>query len=276
MAKNLFSIIDEIKRYNMNVTLITNGYLISKRIKDIVNSGVSVMISIDSISPEKHDKMRRVPGIWGKAVEGAKELRKQGVATSIGATVTRYNFKEMKDYIEMARTLGVGFRFQPVHNCSSNYFTGSNNKPEILFSQNEFEELKNAFNFVDDVPLSWIDEIYYKLSPLFLTHPEKVTVIKCPTACRTIYFIEPNGNVCPCDGLRNLVLGNIKEKQFSDIINSEYAKEIRKSLYSDKRKCICWYRCTAPDMILYQFPHIFPSLIKKKWEDKISELEGRT
>lgn len=65
--------------------------------------------------------------------------------------------------------------------------------------------------------------------------------------------------------------------KFTEIINSEYAKEIRKSLYSDKRKCVCCYRGTALGIILYQFPAIYiPSLIKKKWKDKISDLEGRS
>lgn len=153
------------------------------------------MISIDSIFSEKHDEMRKVIGIWGKAIEGAEELIKQGVATSIETTITRDNFKEMKNYIEMARKIGAGFRFQTVHNCRSNYFTVLNNKPGILFSEDEFEELENAFCFVDGVLLSWIDEIYYKLCPLFLTHPEKSIEIKCPVACRTIYFIEPNWSV---------------------------------------------------------------------------------
>ncbi len=269
----IMDLISKCNELDIRVAINTNGIILSDFIKNLGNREISgIMVSIDSSIPEEHDKTRRNPGAWEKAIAGAISSQKKGINTSIGAVLTKANYNDIDNYIKLAKKINVGFRFQPIINCKDAHF---NVDSSLLFSKEEFLELKKNLNLLfKENKKSWTDPIFYKLTPLFLTNPSSFLNIKCPVAARTLFVIDPKGDVYPCFANRKHLLGNITNKSFTEIIKSKETTETRDFLYSDKRDCVCWLRCMHNETIEYQFPFIFnKKKIKKMWVKKIHDME---
>jgi MoaA/NifB/PqqE/SkfB family radical SAM enzyme len=57
-------------------------------------------------------------------------------------------------------------------------------------------------------------------------------------ALNDFFFIDPYGNVSPCNGSKEeWIIGNIKEKSFEEIMNSEDAKKLRQNILNCDRNC---------------------------------------
>lgn len=93
----------------LRVALGTNGTLIDDAVAEkILKSGIRrVAISIDSSTPEIHDKIRGVPGAWEKAVSGVKSCIKHGIGVQFNTTVTVENCHDIPEIIKMADNLGI-------------------------------------------------------------------------------------------------------------------------------------------------------------------------
>jgi len=222
---DFFEIVGEIKKADMKTVLSTNGSLLPQLAKNIAEGDVDfVMVSIDSVSSEKHDKIRGIDGIWEKAIEGVKLLKKRGAKVGIISVIVQDNLNQIKSYIEFAKGLGCYFTFQPFHNETADDFTIRDEG--MSFSKEDMQALDDALDHViGNRGVGWVDEVYYKLCPLFLISPQRFVKVKCPVAARTIYFIDPYGNVYPCGNRRDLIWGNVRESK-GEIINSDYAKDI--------------------------------------------------
>ncbi len=282
LKEGFFEIVNEIKKHNIEIVLSENGLLLPKYAKKIIESNIDyVRVSIDSHIPENHDKTRGVKGMWKNAIKGVKLLKKAGMDVAINFVLMKNNIEELSEYIKFAKDLGVDFDVQPVHDDSLTNDLFARDK-RVLFSKSDINQLNLTYNkIIKSKGFNWIDRIYYNLTPTFLIQPERFTSIKCPVAGRVVYFIDPYGKVYPCESRRDLVLGNVKEERFVDIISSKKANNIRKLLYSTKRNCVCWYRCTAPSMIQYQFPPHIPipkfgnPILIYKWNKLIRKLRNR-
>lgn len=276
LREDILELIDETKKHGLKVHINTNGYLLLDLAEQLATCNVDlVVVSIDSMDPGKHDDIRKVQGLWERAIAGVKKLKSLGVNVAIGAVLFKNNLEEVSDYLNFSKELEVGFRFQPIHDDIHDLKVEDK---KILFSERDVRELKSATELIRKENLYWIDDVYYALFTLFLTDPQKFIGVKCPVAARFIYFINPYGDVFPCESRRDLRMGNVKEMSLRQIIDSTEAENTRNLLYSSKRNCVCWYRCTAPGNIFYQFADSLPEngdhlSSKGKWQSKINEIE---
>ena len=87
----------------------TNGTLITPEMaRDLKAAGAMGMgISLDSMSPAKHDTFRSYPGGWAGAVEGMKNCRAAGLPFQIHTTVMDWNEKELEAITDFAVELGA-------------------------------------------------------------------------------------------------------------------------------------------------------------------------
>ncbi len=106
-------------RAGMYVSVATNGTLIKDKVaKRLKETGVRyVEVSLDSVNPEVHDHFRGVPGAWERAVKGIRNAKRAGLEVGIAMTVTKMNYKELPEMIELAKKLKVdrliAFNFVP-------------------------------------------------------------------------------------------------------------------------------------------------------------------
>ena len=286
LKDGVFDLINKYTSLGLMVSANSNGILLKKLSKKIVESGLtSIKVSIDSSDPRTHDNIRGVNGTFQKAIEGLLHLKEEGLSVGLGAVITKKNLWHLASMLEMADRFDMPIRFQPVHDDRLSKNTLCVSDADLTFSKDNYLDVKHT---IDNLLLNmksrnwfnWLEEIYYKQVPLFLTMPEKFKNIKCPTACRFIYFIDPYGNVYPCESRRDIILGNLKKSSLKEIISSRKTIEFRKSLKKGKENCFCMYRCVALSNIQYQYlPKIaipgtngFPA--KKIWSRWLMQSNG--
>ena len=87
----------------------TNGTLITPEMAHGLKAAgaMGMGISLDSMSPAKHDTFRSYPGGWAGAVEGMKNCRAVGLPFQIHTTVMDWNEKELEAITDFAVELGA-------------------------------------------------------------------------------------------------------------------------------------------------------------------------
>jgi len=280
LRRDIFEIIQYAKSKNLSVVMNTNGQLLPRvagRLAKVKIDGV--IVSIDSPNPSIHDEIRGVKGIFEKALEGSIKLKEYGVSVTIGGVLTKDTLSDMEGLIDLAAENKLGVRFQPVHQEPLNNLFSKN--ADLGFSDYTEEDIRKRIDkmithYESRIgPMSWVDKVYYALCPIFLKNPQKFLSIKCTVAARNRYFIDPEGNVFPCESRRDINFGNVRNQRFKEIINSVKAKSFRRSVLRG-RKCVCWWRCEALDMIRDQFVPFLPVkklFLEKLWKRKIQQLK---
>lgn len=92
----------------------SNGLLIDGAMAArLAAAGLNIAgISLDDPSPEEHDRGRGVPGLWQKAAEAVRALKKNGVAVDISFCATRARLRDGRAarMAEVAASLGARLR----------------------------------------------------------------------------------------------------------------------------------------------------------------------
>jgi len=88
----------------LRVVMGSNGTLITSEVaKKLRKSGIQrVAISLESASPEIHDKFRMVPGAFEATLEGIKHLKEQKIGIQIDPTITKRNLDRIEEILDLA------------------------------------------------------------------------------------------------------------------------------------------------------------------------------
>ena len=221
------------------VVISTNGFLtetILKRAKEILNKKyakkVTIAVSLDGIE-DIHDKIRGLPGAYNRAIAtiiGLKNINFNNIG--VGFTFSAGNEKEYLKVYKLSQKMNLNFGATIAHN-SDNYFSIQNNR-----SINSILLDKQINVFVDEKIKSFkkneLGKCYYMHG---LAHYAKTNkqLVKCD-ALRGFFFLDPNGNIYPCNIL-NKIVGNIKNKTFTEIWESKTAKQARACVKNCKTPC---------------------------------------
>jgi len=109
LREDVFQLAEKGTALGLRMVLATNGTLLTSSIVEkIKGSGIKrVSISLDGADPDQHDRFRKVPGAFEKAMEGISLLKSGGVEFQINTTVTRHNAKNVEEILQMAVRLGA-------------------------------------------------------------------------------------------------------------------------------------------------------------------------
>jgi radical SAM family uncharacterized protein len=100
-----------------HTSMVTNGFLLTKRWKDLRRYLELVFVSLDGIGAT-HDRLRGIKGSFVRAVDGIRHA-KGDVPTNISATITKENLDHAEPLVHLAEELGVGITFQVAYNYST-------------------------------------------------------------------------------------------------------------------------------------------------------------
>lgn len=91
------------------VNMVTNGLLLTDdRLKELKNSGINgIQISLDSYSPEIHDKFRGKPGAYQKALEAIQKILLFGIVPDVTFIPTKMNYKGVGEVIDILYSMGI-------------------------------------------------------------------------------------------------------------------------------------------------------------------------
>ena len=264
---DILEIIRCIKGKGLHCLMITNGTLLPELAAGLVEAGLDELnVSVDGPG-ELHDEIRGLAGAFDKIVRGtglinaAKERRHQDKPlVNIQCTINRHNYEKLEGIIDVARELKADSltfhnliflnqeaiarqkRIDGLLNCSSQDWEGFVFEPGID-PKRLYQKLKAVLsrkypfsvdyfpNFSEETFLSYYRDDYI---------PQGYGS-RClsPWACA---YIFPEGDLKPCLN-SSYSFGNIKNKSFKEIWNSQKAVEFRRLLKENKIFPAC-VRCT--------------------------------
>lgn len=255
---NLGRLIDRIRRYEIAISIDTNGVLMDRDVVETLKrAGVSsVELSLDSVNPESHDRFRGLNGAFDKTLKAVEICSEAGIFTSVATTVTALNFEDSSELIALAMNHGAdrvvffdlipagrgrdieGLRLTPdqlldlmavvkksPRRVGSRYSWNCHNSSSILYSATAtYLRIFLRALCVERFTVSTFFDcagrgnVYRKFAPY---------LGGCP-AGRIYCNIQPNGDVTPCMFMPEYpVAGNLKTESFGEIWNSTTLQALR-------------------------------------------------
>lgn len=197
----LRSDIVELVRYahsaGMLTRINTNGWRLNRElVSSLKAAGLSLCdVSIDDPDPETHDRLRGLPGLYGRVIAGIKVLRDFNIPCQIVTYAAKKNIN-----VGLERIIDVGRKLRV---------------------------------FAVSIVFPMATGCWYKTAHVLLTEPEKQKVrtlgdsgfihielptpgSKCNVLKKTSLYVSPEGDVTPCPFVP-YVMGNIKRENLADI-----------------------------------------------------------
>lgn len=108
LRKDLEIIVAKIREYDQSVNISTNGILATKaRAQSLVNSGLNhFQVSLDSHKKETNNFLRG-ENSFDKIIAGIQNLKNSGAYVKIGHTISKMNYSEVQNIIELAIDLNL-------------------------------------------------------------------------------------------------------------------------------------------------------------------------
>lgn len=247
LREDIFRLASRASKLGLSPVIGTNGTLLTdETIKRLVGSGVQgIGVSLDSLAPEIHDRIRGVAGAWAKTINGIEALSGSAVPFQLQFTVTRENLKELPAFMEYAESTGAK---------AVNYFflvcTGRGQKATDLTPE-EYESALKSIALKEEEYRGRI-MVRARCAPHLMrvageSDPESALLKGSTSGCiagRGYLRISPEGFVTPCpyipvrDGspsLKDKPLSEIWEKgrEFESLRNPAYKGRCAECEYSE-------------------------------------------
>jgi len=229
-----------LRRKARRIVISTNGYY-TERIVRLAKEYpfLGIRVSLEGL-PAANDKLRGIPDGFDHGLRTILQLHRMGIKDiGFGITVSDANIMDMVELYELAKAMKLEFATACVHN--SYYFHKWDHRI------GETEKFRKEFNKLIGLLLKggrvkdWY-RAYFNCGLLNYALGNK-RLLPC-RAGMDVFFVDPFGDVMACNGMdKKLSMGNLKEKSFTDIWNSEKAKELRVGVKDCPKNC--WMIGTA-------------------------------
>jgi MoaA/NifB/PqqE/SkfB family radical SAM enzyme len=258
LHSHLWELCGLLREAGIGITLLTTGLLLARDAAALVRVCDDVVVSLDG-PREVHDRVRNLPGAYGKLATGVAAVRAAGpqIAVSGRCTVQRANHRELRATVRAARELGLDRVSFLAADVSSEAF----NRPggwereraaAIALAPEDLPGLaaelaalagEHAADFAD----GFIAESPEKLERRLLRHFAALLGLEdfAPVECNAPWVsavIETDGAVRPC--FFQPPLGNLRQAaSLAAVLNSESAIAWRRGLDPVRdaicRRCVC-------------------------------------
>ncbi|HON52658.1 MAG TPA: radical SAM protein [Bacteroidales bacterium] len=230
---------------------------------------IGIRVSIEGLA-ERNDDLRGRPGGFDRGLRLLLALSEMGVKDiGFGITVSNNNSDDMLWLYQLSKKMKLEFATATYHN--SFYFHKDDN-----FVTNQDEVIANfktliAYLLKENNPKSWY-RAFFNLGLINYIKGGK-RMLPCE-AGNANFFIEPYGDVYPCNGLEDKIwkesMGNIKDyTNFEDLWFSPQATRVRNLVKECPKNC--WMVGTAAPVMKKYIKH--PTLWVAK--HKIKSLLGK-
>ncbi len=235
LRNDLWDLCRHAGEHGIKMALSTNGTLITREIaRRIRKNGIEYAgISLDGACAETHDRFRNSPGAFDRARAAFGHCRTEGVRCGVRVTLTRENFGELEELIDLSQSLGASrfclYWLVPSGRGRENYSRLQLGKNEIVSALDvlcrkatEIDPTSMEFLTVDAPQdcIHLLGTMERARSPDLAEAKELISTLKggCSAGDR-VANIDPCGNVYPCQFARSdeFLIGNIREKRFSEL-----------------------------------------------------------
>lgn len=213
----------ECRRFGLAVGLITNGFYLPERAENLCKNLDFLIVSIDAPS-EKHDILRKVKGIFDRAVEGIKSAHVANTKLKIflNSVVSKLNYPDVLGVAQFAQRLGTTVTFE-----STNTGASLDGEREVTLRL-EPELEKRAFREIlslkrRGLPINNSDS-YLRM---FITGN---VFYKCRNP-KISLGVAPDGSVVTCVGEKR-VIGNFYQEDPGEIVSRPVMREFQREAES--------------------------------------------
>jgi len=270
VRKDIEDIIEVMFKKSKRVVISTSGWHTDRIIKLAEKfPNIGIRVSIEGL-PIKNDELRGRQGGFDRGLRTLLTLKEMGVKDiGFGQTISNNNSYDIVPLYELSKSLGMEFATAAFHN--SFYFHKDDNiitnKDAVIKNINEL--IKRLLK--ENKPKSWYRAFfnlglinYIQGNPRML--PCEAGTVNC--------FIEPNGDIYPCNGLEERYwkesMGNLHDfERFEDLWFSTQAQKVRNKV----RKCPknCWMVGTAAPVMKKYIKYPTKWVIKNKLNSLIGQ-----
>ncbi len=270
VRRDLEEIVEVMSRKSPRVVISTSGWH-TERIFRLAERfpRVGIRVSIEGLS-QKNDELRGREGSFDRGLRVLLTLKEMGIRDiGYGCTVSNQNSADMLWLYRLSKELKMEFATAAFHN-SFYFHKGDNeitNKDEVIAN---FHKLIEAL-LKERSPKSWY-RAFFNLGLINYIRGQK-RMLPCEAGTAN-FFIEPYGEVYPCNGLEERYwkesMGNIREAaSFDELWNSPQANRVRDLVRTCPKNC--WMVGTAAPVMKKYIKHPTAWVVR----NKIKSVMGR-
>lgn len=243
LHKDLIEIVKYCREKDLKISILSN--LISLKddqIAELKDANLSlIQVSLYSMNPEIHDFITTVKGSFERTKSAIEKLVANDIPVQISCPIMKANRKGYGEVLEYAKSLKIKAQTDFIMMARADLDT--ENLANRLSIEETEELLRDLITHdtnykektLQQLPIS--DQIKFNLER-FKKQP--VCGVGYDNCC-----ITANGDVYPCAGWQNFILGNVYKQSLKDIWeNSMKIKELRKITQASFPKCL---ECEARD-----------------------------
>lgn len=234
MREDIDEIVQELYKKSDRIVISTNGFY-TDRIIDLCKQfpNVGIRISIEGME-ETNNRIRGLDDGFRRGYGTLKKLVEMGMKdVGFGMTVQDMNAPDLLPLYHLSDEMDMEFATASLHN--SFYFVESGNiiHDRQMVAEN-FEALINEL-LISNSPKKWF-RAYFNHGLINYIYGQK-RLLPCDMSFDT-FFIDPYGDVMPCNGTKNKeVMGNLNEQEWDELWNSPEAEIVRRKVRSCDRNC---------------------------------------
>ena len=243
MHKDLLKLVRYAREKDLMVTILSNLIALKDdQIKELHDLNISlIQVSLYSMNPEIHDLITTVKGSFEKTKAAIEKLVAADVPVQISCPVMKANRKGYRAVMEYANSLKIKAQTDFIMMAEANFDT-SNLANRISIEETE-ELIRDIMQFdpvykqdiITKRPVS--EEMKFDLERY---KKQRICGVGYDNCC-----ITANGDVYPCAGWQNMVLGNVYKQPLQEIWeNSPKVKELRNITQANFPQCL---ECVARD-----------------------------
>lgn len=263
VRNDLEDIVEVMYQRSDRIVISTSGWHVNKIIKMAERfPNIGIRVSIEGLS-QKNDDLRGREGGFDRGLKTLLTLKEMGVKDiGFGQTVSNKNSGDLIPLYQLSKELGMEFATASFHN--SYYFHRDDNRiheKETVIK--DFHQLIERL-LKENNPKAWF-RAFFNLGLINYIQDGK-RMLPCQAGTAN-FFIEPYGDVYPCNGLEERYwkksMGNIRDyDKFEDLWLSDDAREVRRLVSTCPKNC--WMVGTAAPVMKKYIRHPLKWVVKNK------------
>lgn len=270
VRRDLEDIVEVLYTKSERIVISTSGFHY-KRIIRLAERfpNIGIRVSIEGLS-QRNDELRGREGGFDRGLKTLFALQEMGNKDiGFGITVSNRNSEDMLWLYKLSKAMGMEFATAAFHN--SFYFHKDDNwieNKDVVIGH--FHELIESL-LKENTPKSWF-RAFFNLGLINYIRGGK-RMLPCEAGTAN-FFIEPYGDVYPCNGLEERYwkesMGNIRDvTSFEELWFSGQARKVREQVNSCPKNC--WMVGTAAPVMKKYIKH------PAKWvaKNKLKSLLGK-
>lgn len=243
LHKDIIPIIKYCREKDLMITILSNLVALrDEQIPYLKEYNVStVQVSLYSMDASVHDLITTVKGSFNKTKAAIEKLVKADVPIVISCPMMKANYKGYKNILKYAQSNKCKVNVDVIMMAQADLDT--NNLANRLSVEESGEVINDIIENNADYRKA-ISEMASFSSMMYANYDNFVNLPLCGAGINDCCIAE-NGDVYPCAGWQDMVVGNIYKQTLKDIWeNSEKLKKIRSVTQGDFPKCL---ECEAQD-----------------------------